>query len=68
MKNKKREKGLSTCECSIYKQNYKPWWTVHEKNLERAFEETGSIEHGEIIFSAPLSAVNTVAVYNVQNF
>ena len=66
-KNKKRKrKGLAQAIAQSTNRTIDLGETVHETILERATEETGSMEHGEIISSIPPTTVNVVASQNTQ--
>ena len=39
---------------------------MHETILEKAAENTGVLEHGEIIPNVPITSVNNAATQNVQ--
>ena len=40
--------------------------TVHETILEKAAENTGVLEHCEIIPNVPITSVNTIAAQSIQ--
>ena len=39
---------------------------MHETILEKAAENTGVLEHGEIIPNVPITSVNNAATQNIQ--
>ena len=66
-RNKKRKrKGLAQSISQTTNRTNSLVDTVHETILERAAEETGVLEHGEIIPNVPITTVTNSAPQNIQ--
>ena len=66
-RNKKRKrKGLAQSISQTTNRTNSLVDTVHETILERAAEETGVLEHGEIIPNIPITTVTNAAPQNIQ--
>ena len=63
---KRKRKGLAHAIAQTTNRTNSLVDTVHETILENAAEETGVLEHGEIIPNVPFTSVNNAAAQNIQ--
>ena len=64
-KEKRKRKGLAQAIAQTTNRTTTLGETVHETILEKANEETGVLEHGEITSSVPITTVHTLAIQSI---